>query len=205
MIVPFSGMMDVVVAQDEAESEKVLRIGFLQAVDNLNPFLGLNDAAYVFYGLVYDYVHSVDNDLNITSNLATNTRPVPVNDPEMAGRPFGSIWEYDITTNAQWHDGEPFTVEDFIYNINLQSSDETYDLMWAFQPYSYFMEGVRAVDSDTVRVYFFDRETGNPKAAAYAYNIGIPMLPSHLLRDKTPSEVSFYWNGVFEGSSPPIV
>jgi peptide/nickel transport system substrate-binding protein len=205
MIVPFSVMMDAVVAQDEAESEKVLRIGFLQNVDNLNPFLGLNDASYVFYGLVYDYPHSVDNDLNITSNLVVNTSAVPLTDPEMAGMPFGSIWEYDITPNAQWHDGEPFTVEDFVYNINLQCSDQTFDLMWAFQPYSYFMKSARAVDSDTVRVYFYDRETGDPKGAAYAYNVGILMLPSHLLKAKTPSEISFDWNGVFKGLSPPIV
>lgn len=205
MIVPFPAIMSAVVAVDEAKSEAVLRIGFLQNVDSLNPLLGLNDASYVFYGLVYDYVHCVDNYLNTTGNLATNTRPVPVNDPEMDGRPFGSIWEYDLTTNAQWHDGEPFTVEDFVYNINLQSSEETYNLMWAFQPYSYFMEDVRAVDPDTVRVYFFDRETGNPMAASYAYLLGIPMLPSHLLRDMSPSDISFYWNGVFKGSSPPIV
>jgi len=205
MIVSFPGMMSFFVSQTEAESESVLRIGFLQAVDNLNPFLGLGDAAYVFYGLVYDYMQCVDNNLSAMGDLAISNRPVPVTDPEMAGMPFGSIWEYDITTNAQWHDGEPFTVDDFVWNIKLQCSAETYDLMWAFQPYSYFMKSARAVDSDTARVYFFDRESGAPKAVSYAYLTGILMLPRHKFTSMTPFDMSFSWNGVFEGSSPAIV
>jgi len=192
-------------AQAAGGNEGVLRIGFLQAVDSLNPMLGLNDASYVFYGLVYDYIVCVANNLSVTSNLATDCRPVPVSDPEMVGRPFGSIWEYDITANARWHDGEAFTVEDIVYNIKLQSSEATYDLMWAFQPYSYFIQDARAVDENTVRVYYFDRESEQPKASAYAYLLGIVILPEHLLKTKTASDISFSWNGIFEGSRPPLV
>jgi len=193
------------VAAQEEETESVLRIGFLQAVDNLNPLLGLNDASYVFYGLVYDYLHCVANDLSVTENLATDARAVPLTDPEMAGRPYGSIWEYDITTNARWHDGEVLTVEDVVYNIDLQCNEETYDVMWAFQPYSYFMEKVEAVDEDTIRIYYFDRATGEPKPAAYAYLVGIPILPSHLLKKMNAFDISFTWNGIHPGSDPPLV
>src|SRR5438128_1627544 len=47
-----------------------LKIGFLESVDSLNPFQGLNDPSYLLYGLVYDYLFSFDEDGNYVPNLA---------------------------------------------------------------------------------------------------------------------------------------
>jgi peptide/nickel transport system substrate-binding protein len=205
MVIPALAVTSMVAAQDEDDHEGVLRIGFLQSVDSLNPMLGLNDASYVFYGLVYDAFYCVDNDMNPVGNIATEIAPVPESDPEMAGRPYGSIWEYKITPNAFWHDGEPLTVQDVVYNVNLQAGEATYDIMWAFQPYSYYIEEAVAVDENTVRIYYFDRATKDPMAVAYGGVLWIPILPSHLLSTLTPSDIAFSWNGVFPGSSPPLV
>lgn len=204
MLMQAPGMTALGTARAADDGNGVLRMGFLQPVDRVNPYIGLNDASYVFYGLVYDYMHVLGNDMSVTGNIATGTRPVPVSDPEMIGRPYGSIWEYNITTNARWHDGEPFTVNDVIFNIELQCSDENYSIMWAFQPYTYFMEKAVAIDDDTVRVYFFDRSTKEPKAAAYGYLISMPMLPEHLLKTMLASDI-MTWNGVFPSSTPPLV
>jgi peptide/nickel transport system substrate-binding protein len=199
--VPIAG---IVAAQDaDEDGERVLRVGFMQAVDNLSPMLGLNDAAYVFYGLVYDYMHTIGNDFEVVGNIAVESRIVPVGDSELVGRPYGSIWEYDITQNAMWHDGEPFTVDDFVWNMKLHSVN--YDTMWAFQPYAYYIEDVKAVDADTARIYFFDRDTGEPMPVSYAYLMCIPMLPSHLLSTMNVPFISFEWTGVFADSDPPIV
>lgn len=192
-------------AQDEEQTQKVLRVGFLQPVDSMNPMLGLNDASYIFYGLVYDNPHCIDKAMDIDGNLVVDTRIVPETDPEIAltDRPYGSIWEYDVTQSAQWHDGEPFTVDDFVWNMNLHIT--YFDTMWAFQPYSYFMEKVVKVDDDTARIYFFDRETEEPMACAYAYLIAVPMLPKHLLSSFTAPYISFEWTGVFSDTDLPIV
>ena len=203
---PLYSLVGSVVAQeDEEETQRILRAGFLQPVDSMNPMLGLNDASYIFYGLVYDNPHCIDKEMNIESNLVIDTRPVPASDPEIAlgVRPYGSIWEYDITPNAMWHDGEPFTVEDFVWNMNLHLT--YYDTMWAFQPYSYFMEKVEKVDEDTARIYYFDRETEQPMACAYAYLLAIPMMPRHLLSSYNAPFISFEWPGTFDDSVLPIV
>ena len=124
--VPVAGFLQIIQpAGATADEESVLRIGFMQKVDSLNPNIGLTDAAYVFYGLVYDAFHSVGNDLETVGNLANEWRVVPESDPELvaSGEPEGSVWEFNITQNAKWHDGEPFTVDDAIFTINLNANN----------------------------------------------------------------------------------
>lgn len=187
------------------DSISTLRIGFLQSVDSLNPYIGLADAAYVLYSLVYDNPHSVDNNLNPRGNLFVDTAPVPASDPDLlaTGEPYGSVWEYRITTNAEWHDGTPFTVDDVVFNINLNS--ENYETLWAFQPYTHSMHYAEAIDDQAVRIHFYDRETMEPRPAAYAGMIGIPMLPRHMLDSMSPEYIVESWEGVHEGASPPMI
>src|SRR5947209_17711550 len=42
----------------------VLNIGFLQTIDSLNPYIGLNDASYLLYGLIYDLPYAFYKDGN---------------------------------------------------------------------------------------------------------------------------------------------
>ncbi len=211
LMMPFAGIINVVLAQDEAadleRSDRVLRIGFMQAVDNLNPNLGLNDASYVFYGLVYDNPHCIDGNATFVGNLCVSSVPVPATDAEMvsSGRPFGSIWEYKMSENALWHDGEPFTVDDFVWNIEIQSDELYYDAMWAFQPYTHFMESVKKIDEFTARIYYYARTNGTPIACAWGDLLGIPMLPRHKLGEMAPTDIGFAWSGVFEDEPLPIV
>ncbi len=202
---PVFGLASVVGQASAASEESILRVGFMQRVDHLNPNVGLSDAAYVFYGLVYDTTHTVENDFDLIGNLATDWRTVPEDDPELvaSGEPYGSVWEYDITMNARWHDGQPLTVDDVVWTINLNA--DNYDDMWAYQPYAYFMNYAEAVDEDTIRVHYYDRATGDPMPASYAYLLCIPVLPKHKLQAYTPGYVGFTWDGYFDGEEYPIV
>lgn len=47
-----------------AETFITLRIGMVEAMDSLNLFVGIYDNGHVSYGLVYDYLIAVDEDLN---------------------------------------------------------------------------------------------------------------------------------------------
>lgn len=210
LAIPITGLTGTARAQAAQDEETVLRVGFMQYVDSLNPMVGLSDAAYVYYGLVYDTFHTVENNFDVIGNLAVpgGTRPVPLDDPQMiaTGEPYGSVWEYDLTMNARWHDGEPFTIEDAVWNINLNADD--YESMWAYQPYAFYMRHAEAVDQDTLRIHYFERQpdgTGDPKPASYAYLLCIPMLPRHKLQDMTAFSIAFNWTGCFAGENPEVV
>jgi peptide/nickel transport system substrate-binding protein len=205
LTIPIGAVMGILTDAAAAETKEPtqLRIGFMQSIDSMNPYVGLNDASYVFYGLVYDAMNVIDNDMNPTPDLATKITPVPETDPEMVGMPFGSIWEYEITPNAVFTDGEPFTADDVIYNIWLNAEVTHYDSMWAYQPYSYFMHQAWKTDDYTVRISFWDRQTGDPLPASYAYIVSIPMLPKHLLENMAYSYIGMDWPGVFNETVSP--
>jgi len=100
-----------------------LRIGFLAAIESLNPFRGINDADYLFYGLVYDYLFSLDEDGNPLPNLATDAAPDA----------YGANWTYTIRQNVSWHDGTPLTADDVAFSINYNI--QNFWLLWAYEPY----------------------------------------------------------------------
>ncbi|MCU0860479.1 MAG: ABC transporter substrate-binding protein, partial [Thermoplasmata archaeon] len=188
-----------------AEGDVVLTIGHMQAVDSLNPFIGMTDSSLFLYGLLYDGLMSIDENLEPVPNLATDWRMVPESDPEMTatGEPYGSVWEYNLTTNANWTDGEPFTSADVVFTVNLNALN--YDTIWAYQPYSYFINYSEAVDEDTVRIHFWDRDTGVAVPCAYGDSMLMPILPAHILGGAVPSYLGFSWDGTIEIYDPPII
>jgi len=206
MAVPVGLLVGTAKSAEAAPGETILRIGFLQKIDSLNPYVGLNDASWVFYGLVYDTLMCVGNDLEVVPNLATSWYAVPLTDPEMVAHPnypYGSVWQYNLTHNATFTDGEPFTADDVVFNVNLNAGN--YSSMWAYQPYSYFMKDAVKVDDYTVRIHFRDKITNNPIPAAYADSIYIPMLPRHKLWNMTAMQIGFNWDGTFSDETIPIV
>ena len=98
-------------------------MGFLEAVDYLNPFRGLNDPSYELYGFIYDYLFSLDQDGNPIPNIATDASC------DLTCR----NWTYTIRQGVKWSDGTDLTAEDvnFTINYNIQS----FFHLWAFEPY----------------------------------------------------------------------
>ena len=182
-----------------------LRIGVLHPVDSLNPYIGIQKTAHLFYSLVYDCLQSVDENLDVTPNLATSWYPVSPSDPDLqqTGEPYGSVWQYNLTHNAFWHDGVPFTAADVIFTFNLDAWN--YSSLWAPQPYSYFMKDTEEVDDYTVRVHFYERATGDSVPVAFANMLPVPILPKHKFEIMDPFTIGFNWTGVFAGEEFPIV
>lgn len=204
LAIPFGALMGAI-GTTQGATVSTLRIGFLQKVDSMNPYVGINDAAYIFYGLVYDALEVIDNKMQPSPDLAVSQYPVPTSDPKMqvSGEPYGSVWQYNLTHNAKWTDGEYFTADDVVWNIELNANN--YQSMWAYQPYSYYMKFAEKIDDYTVRIHFYDQATGNSIPCAYAYILSIPMLPKHKLLDMPPSEIGFKWRGVYENETNTIV
>lgn len=179
----------------------------MNPVDSLNPFLGITDTARFYYGLVYDGLQAQGEYLEYMPNLALTASPVPLSDTEMveSDAPYGSVWEYNITPNARWHDGELFTADDVVWNLNLNCYGANFTDTWIYSPYTYFMKYAEKKDADTVRVYFYDRETGSLLPVAYGDFIPVFMVPRHLLSDKGTAYISFQWPGWFNDSGEKII
>jgi len=160
-----------------------LRVGMIEPIDSLNPFIGVNDNAYIFYGLVYDFLMCVDEDLNPAPNLALSWNVV------QDALPLGSVWQYNLTRNATWHDGEEFNADDVVFTLNYQIGINWTD-MWAYQPYTVLVDYVEKYDDFTVRIHYKDFE-GNPAPASYGASMMLPIVPEHYWRDILPSAAGF--------------
>jgi peptide/nickel transport system substrate-binding protein len=181
----------------EASTEKCLRIGLVERIDSLNPNVGVTTASKIFYNLVYDCLQCTGADLGNEPNLAL--------DWEIADEfePLGSVWDYHLTPHAKWHDGTPLTADDVVFTLNLHCQNRSQ--MWSSHPYTLFMNRSEKVDGLTVRVFFSDRDTGEPKPVAIADSIFIPMLPKHLLWNLTAADIAFNWDGLANDSACRLV
>ena len=180
----------------EAASRTTLKIGMLEPIDSLNPFIGINDNAYVFYGLVYDFLIALDEDLNPKPNLAESWNVVQ---DEL---PVGSVWQYNLTKNAKWHDGEPFTADDVVFTMNYQTGKNWYSL-WAYQPYTLMINWTEKIDDYTVRIHFFNWMTKEPNAIAFGESLMIPIVPMHEWEKIAPADAGFgYTNPKPIGTGP---
>ena len=154
----------------------------VQSIDSLNPFIGVNDNSYIFYGLVYDYLICLDENLQPKPNLATSWNIVA--DVE----PYGSAWQYNLTRNAYWHDGEKVTADDVVFTFEYQIGDAWF-LMWAYQPYTLLIDHVVKVDDYTVQLFF--AKDGDPVACSFGDSLMMPIVPEHYWRDVSQSDAGF--------------
>ena len=200
MLVPVGGIFGLIDEAESAPAESVLKIGFMQRIDSMNPYVGINDASYLFYSLVYDSLQGIGEDLEPIPALALSWWALPT---WMSGKPYGSVWQYNLSEDTYWSDGEPFTADDVVWNINLNA--QNYYSMWAYQPYSYYFDYAEAIDQFTVRIHFSDRITGDPMPVAFGDQLLIPILPEHLLSNLSAPAIGYNWTGLPAIGTGPFV
>jgi len=194
-----------------ANQEKTMSMGFIERIDSANPYVCILDAAYVYAGAIYDYLQSPDENLQNQPNLASSwwfmdgptaaTLPEPTDfsafnhnaTPE--DWPLGSVWEYNLTENVFWSDGEPFDAEDVVWTLNIQTGDN-YAIFWAYQPSARWIDHAEIVNNLKVRVFFSDLLTKVPYPVAFGYSTCIPIMPEHIFSDEPPTYLAYEWDGV---------
>src|SRR2546422_10671866 len=97
-------------------AQVVFHMGFLEAVDYLNPFRGLNDPSYELFGFIYDYLFSLDQDGHPIPNLATDATCDAT----------CTNWTYTIRQGVKWSDGSDFTANDVVFSVNYNIRDFTH-------------------------------------------------------------------------------
>ena len=189
---------------DKAPVTDTLKIGFYGKIDSLNPLICQGRPAKLMMSLLYDGLMGVGESLDPVPNLAVGCMPVPETDVELvnSGAPFGSVWEYNLSTKAKWHDGVNFSADDVVFTVNLFAGNAS--LAWMFEPYVRFIKDAVKVDSDKVRVHFWDRATGVSIPVAFGDRLSFPILPEHVLGNRSATDLAF-WTGVTPWTDPPIV
>ncbi len=107
----------------QAAPPQDLWMGSLQAIDSLNPYQGVNDPSYILYGLLYDYLFSLDQDGNYVPNLATYASC----DASCMN------WTYTLRPGVLWSDLTPLTAADVAFTINYDSQNLA--ALSAYEPY----------------------------------------------------------------------
>ncbi len=154
----------------------ILRVGMLQSIDSLNPYIAYEDASYVFFNLIYDRLITYDADLKPAPLIATHwevDRWAAADDPGTTGVDEGAnkLWRYTIVQNVLWHDGEPLSTEDVAYSININLDPA----MWAFTPYinNKMADHATAVNDTIVEVYL-------KLPNVHPETLVIPIVPKHI-------------------------
>jgi peptide/nickel transport system substrate-binding protein len=204
-----AAVQTIVVNAKAADETKVFYIGMGESVTSANPFVGIYDSDYLFYSYVYDYLLYPNEDGVATPNLANSWWHMNGAVAAATGSDFstltyhknssdwptGSIWEYNLTQNVFWNDGEPFTADDAVFTIKIQTG-AGYINYWAYQPYTKWIERCEKINDYKIRIYFADHATHQPVPAAWANSMSIPMMPKHIFSEFTDAYIAQNWTGV---------
>jgi peptide/nickel transport system substrate-binding protein len=179
------------VAQDseesaEGESESVLRVGWGQDPQTLNPFVGLDEEDYTIWALTWDLLVGYDpEDLSPTAGIAEE-------------------WEVSedqktvtfTLADRNWSDGEPITSEDVKYS--LETLGEEGDL---FAGYTSNVTSIETPDEKTVVI-----ETKVPDARIVG-GLFVYILPEHIWGQEPVEDLStsFQPEIPMVGSGPYVV
>ncbi|MEM4262497.1 MAG: ABC transporter substrate-binding protein [Thermoplasmata archaeon] len=189
---------------------ETLAIALSNLIDFANPYASVTDEGRLFQSLIYDTLTTYDEDLDIVPNLAkswwymdgetASTLSIPTDfsafdrNWNATDWPLGSIWEYNLTENAYWNDGFPFTADDVVFTISIQIRDN-FMTYWAYQPYTRWIDRIEKVDDFKVRIFFCDYDSKRPVPVAFGDMLPMPIMAEHIFKGKPSSYIAQDWEG----------
>lgn len=135
----------------------------------LNPLFAVTSVDRDVSALLFTGLTRFDQRGSVVPDLASSFRV----------EPDGKTWTFFIRPDARWHDGMPVTADDVVYTVGL-----TLELGYR-GPYSGHFAGVTVARSDELTVRFTLPDVYAPFVEATT----LPLLPAHILRGLTPSEL----------------
>ena len=96
-------------ASADEPRKSVFTVGVVQDVDSLNPFIGVTNAAYETFQMVYP---------TLTEYAAKDYSIVPGLAESWQESPDKTFWTYKIRPGLKWSDGVPLTARDAAYTFN---------------------------------------------------------------------------------------
>jgi len=152
-------------ASPAAAKTLVVKIGWQEDPDSLNPFIGYAQSAYEIWSLNYDDLVDIGPDGNFVPELATSVPTVQNGGISKDGK----VWTFKLRSGVKWQDGQPLTAKDvaFSYNYMIQNKMANYASATAAI--------VRAVVVDPLTVRLI---CSRPKADMLSSYV--PILPEHI-------------------------
>jgi len=136
------------------------RLGVMEYVDSLNPFIGYSGVDFLVYHLTYDFLVGFD---------PVKLQPRPEFAESWSHSPDGKTWTFKIRPGMTWQDGQPATARDVAFTFNYIIKND----LSAFGSYLTYIKKVTALDDTTV-VF----ECSKPKADIL--QMKVPILPEHI-------------------------
>ncbi len=163
-------------------AKTVLRLGWTNDPDNLNPFIGYESSSYEIWAINYELLVGFRaKDMANAPGVGLATDWQTSDD--------GKVWTFTITDKSKWQDGEPLTARDvaFTYDYVLKND------LGMFIDYLKFIDKVEVPD-DTHVVFTCSKPKAN------MLGLWIPILPEHIWSKVSPKEVESRYK-----NSPPII
>lgn len=137
-------------------------------VNSLNPLFATTESEKVLSKLMFATLSMVDYSGHVGLGLAESVIPDET----------GRVWTLTLKDGLKWSDGEPITLDDVIYTINL-TKDPTINTAYASN-----FSGVTIERIDDTLVFAL------PSAYAdFDSTLNIPILPAHVLQNVAPGQL----------------
>lgn len=151
-------------------------------VNTLNPLFATTTSEKVLSKLLFSTLSTIDYSGHVGLGLAASISPDDT----------GKVWTVTLKDNLKWSDGEPITLDDVLYTVNL-TKDPTINTSFSSN-----FSGVTVERVGDALVFAL------PSAYAdFDATLNIPILPSHILADVAPGQLlehSFSTNPVTSGA-----
>ena len=147
-------------ASPSPAAKVTLRVGLVNAVDNLNPFIGYSTPSYLVYHLNYS---------QLTGYEAADVTPAPDLAESWSHDASGKVWTFKIRSGVTWQDGRPCTARDVAFTYTYIIKNQ----MSAFTSYTAGIEKVEAPD-DATAVFTCSKPKAN------ILGMVVPILPEHI-------------------------
>jgi len=174
-------------AQEEGGSEDVLRIGWAQDPQTLNPFVALDEENFNVWSLTWDLLVNFDpEDLSTAPGIATDWE---VSEDE-------KTVTFELDPDRVWSDGEPITSQDVKWSLETLGSEGD-----IFSGYTDGISKIETPDDHTVVI-----ETKEPDARLLG-GLFVYILPEHIWSEESIDELtrSFQPDLPMVGSGPYVV
>ncbi len=163
-------------------------IGLTNEVDSFNPFNGIEAESYEAWALMYDYMiswspkdMSPQPDGGLATSWDTSTD--------------GLTWTFHIRTGVKWNDGVPLTAGDIAYTYNRILDGGPESASWG--SYLTSVTSITAPDDTTVVL-----KLSKPNAVLPL--LPMPIIPAHIWKNVSESDVKTYSNEPSSASQPVV-